>query len=140
MHVHRTHHPARFVIIPNSVAQHPELSLTARGLLGLLLSQPDGGTATVRDLTKSAREGKLRVSGAMQELQSTGYVRCTRVQDERGRWSTAVEVSDIPMHGTPEPEAPSLGRSDVQDSGPTPKGEKDRVKIPPAPSLSLIHI
>jgi hypothetical protein len=133
MQVQRTKHTSAFTIIPNAIVQNDELSLTARGLLGLLLSQPENTAATVKDLTEAVAEGQKRVTNAMKELQSAGYVVCTRVQNERGHWSTHVEVFDLPQAEAPKDETPKSGRPSRRLLGINPFGEKNQVKNPPAP-------
>ncbi|MEU3437845.1 hypothetical protein [Streptomyces sp. NPDC006863] len=141
MQVQRTKHAFGFTIMPNAILQHSTLSLTARGLLCLLLSQPDRTAQTVRELTEGCAEGQKRVGNAMKELQAAGYVICTRVQSERGHWSTHVTVFDLPQLGSPETASPKSGRPKPDRpkrrlAGINPFGEKNQEKNPPAPQLS----
>lgn len=132
MQVQRTKHTSAFTIVPNAISQHRRLSLTARGLLALLLSQPDNTAATVKELTEDVAEGQKRVTNAMKELQSAGYVICTRVQNERGHWSTHVAVFDLPQTAAaPEAESPKPGRPKLRRLGINPFGEKNPEKNPP---------
>jgi hypothetical protein len=131
MQVKRSKHTAAFTVVPNKIAQASNLSLTARGLLVLLLSQPEFTAETVKELTAGAPEGQLRVTRAMRELQDAGYIVCTRTQNERGHWSTAVTVSDVPMIEAPKIESPKSGSQKSRISGLIPFGEKNQVKNPP---------
>jgi hypothetical protein len=133
MQVKRTKHASAFTIVPNAILQHRTLSLTARGLLCLLLSQPENTAVTVRELTEDVAEGQKRVTNAMKELQSAGYVVCTKVQNGRGHWSTHVEVFDVPQADAPEDETPKSGGRKSRLLGINPFGEKNQVKNPPAP-------
>ncbi|MFG3582524.1 hypothetical protein [Streptomyces sp. NPDC047990] len=137
MHVQRTKHSSAFTIVPNAISQHRRLSLTARGLLSLLLSQPEQTAATVKELTEDVAEGQKRVTNAMKELQTAGYVICTRVQNDRGHWSTHVQVFDRPQLSSVEPEAesPKSGLPKLRLSGINPFGEKNQGKNPPTPSV-----
>ncbi|MFI1530001.1 hypothetical protein [Streptomyces griseus] len=135
MQVQRTKHAFGFTIVPNAILQHSTLSLTARGLLCLLLSQPDRTAETVRELTEGCAEGQKRVGNAMKELQAAGYVICTRVQGERGHWSTHVTVFDLPQLGSPETASPKPGRPKPDRpkrrlAGINPFGEKNQEKNP----------
>jgi len=137
MQVQRTKHASGFTIVPNGVLQHRTLSLTARGLLALLLSQPEHTAETVRDLTEDVAEGQKRVTNAMKELQAAGYVICTRVQNQRGHWSTHVVVFDLPqLVGEPETASPKPGHPKRRLAGINPFGERNLEKNPPAPQES----
>ncbi|MFF4245184.1 hypothetical protein ACFYY2_12005 [Streptomyces sp. NPDC001822] len=137
MQVQRTKHTSGFTIVPNAIVQHSTLSLTARGLLGLLLSQPDRTAETVRELTEGCAEGQKRVGNAMKELQAAGYVICARVQSERGHWSTHVTVFDLPQLAVaPETVSPKPGRPKRRLAGINPFGERTQEKNPPAPQES----
>ncbi|MFG3176543.1 hypothetical protein ACGFZC_15965 [[Kitasatospora] papulosa] len=137
MQVQRTKHTSGFTIVPNALLQHSTLSLTARGLLGLLLSQPDHTAETVRELTEGCAEGQKRVTNAMKELQAAGYIICARVQSERGHWSTHVTVFDLPQLAVaPETVSPKPGRPKRRLAGINPFGEKNQEKNPPAPQES----
>lgn len=138
MQVKRTNHASGYTIVPNVILQHPELSLTARGLLGLLLSQPENTAETVKTLTADVPEGQLRVTKAMKELQAARYVVCTRVQNERGHWSTNVEVFDTPQSEAPKDDNPKPGRPKRRISGLIPSGEKNQGKNPPTPEPSEV--
>lgn len=139
MQVQRTKHVSGFTIVPNALLQHSTLSLTARGLLALLLSQPEHTAETVRDLTEDVAEGQKRVTNAMKELQAAGYVICTRVQNQRGHWSTNVVVFDLPqLVGAPETESPKHGRPKLRLAGINPFGERNQEKNPPAPQTSEV--
>jgi hypothetical protein len=136
MQVKRSNHASGYTIVPNAILQHRKLSLTARGLLGLLLSQPEHTAETVKELTDDVAEGQRRVTNAMKELQAAGFVICTRAQNERGHWSTAVEVFDIPQSEAPKDENPKPGRPRGRRSGINPFGEKNPGKNPPTPEPS----
>lgn len=133
MQIKRTKHTSGFTVLPNAILQHRDLSLTARGLLNLLLSQPEDSAATVRELTEDVAEGQKRVTNAMKELQAHGYVICTRVQNERGHWATAVEVFDLPQSEAPKSDKPKPGSPKRRLAGINPFGEKNQGKNPPTP-------
>lgn len=132
MHIQRTKHESDFTIVPNAILQHRRLSLTARGLLGLFISLPEFTDETVRELTEGCPEGQKRVTNAMKELQDAGYIVCTRVQNEKGHWSTHVTVCDVPKFAAaPEAETPKVGRPKRRLAGINPFGESTREKNPP---------
>ncbi|MEV0477664.1 hypothetical protein AB0I50_49015, partial [Streptomyces prunicolor] len=131
-------HASGYTIVPNAILQHRKLSLTARGLLGLLLSEPEHTAATVKELTEDVAEGQKRVTNAMKELQAAGYVICTRVQNERGHWSTNVAVFDLPQSEEPEVETPKPGRPKRRLAGINPFGERTQGKNPPVPQTPSV--
>ena len=95
---------------PMANTAHRDYRLTwrARGLLGELLSYPDGWDINIDKLVAQAREvsdvteGRAAMRTAMKELAEIGYVRYIRERDEHGRWTTDIAVCDVPQ---PEPEA-----------------------------------
>ncbi|MFE4514778.1 hypothetical protein ACFRMQ_11390 [Kitasatospora sp. NPDC056783] len=128
MQIQRTRHDRDFTVLPNAILQASGLSLAARGLLCLLLSQPDQTAETVGSLTEGTHEGQRRVTGALKELQVAGYVVCAKNQNEAGRWFTHVTVSDVPMTG-PKIESPRSGEPRCRTAGSNPSG-KDLGKNP----------
>ena len=79
------------------------VSWRARGLLGDLLSYPDGWDTSVDKLVAEARrqggntEGRAAMRRAMKELADVGYVRYVREADANGHWTTIMVVSDEPQ-------------------------------------------
>ncbi|MFJ2187865.1 hypothetical protein ACIOJE_07835 [Kitasatospora sp. NPDC087861] len=129
MRIQRTRWQAGYTPLPNAVLRHPRLSLAARGLLGHLLSLPDGARETIESITKRVREGRRRVSDAMAELVAEGYVVRRREQDpETGQWVTHVIVSDVPMG--PTDQAPTVGEPTRRYVGRSSKEEKTGEKNP----------
>ncbi|MFB8199354.1 hypothetical protein [Kitasatospora purpeofusca] len=133
MQIQRTRHDRDFTVLPNSILQNPGLSLAARGLLGLLLSQRDQTDETVRSLTEDVREGQRRVTGAMAELRDSGYVVCTKIQNEAGHWSTHVAVFDRPQTEEPKNGSPQAGGRRCRSFGPNPKGKNQEKNPTPTP-------
>jgi hypothetical protein len=109
----------------NTAHRDYRLTWRARGLLGELLSYPDGWDITVDKLVAQAREvsdvteGRAAMRKAVGELAELGYVRYIREMDEQGHWSTVMSVSDVPQ---PEPDARrtrnrTVGAPDRRSSG-----------------------
>ncbi|MFF7965998.1 helix-turn-helix domain-containing protein [Streptomyces sp. NPDC007903] len=130
MRIHRTQHTTGFTVLPNAVLRHPRLSLAARGLLGHLLSLPNGSRETVQTIAEKVAEGRITVRKAMAQLEAAGYVRRVRHQDpESGTWATEVTVSDVPMtEDSPTDTKPTVGRSIGRAVGRSPKGERTQEK------------
>lgn len=81
IHIQRGH----YTIINNSVMQDKELSLKARGLLGLCLSLPDTWEYSIRGLAKIAGCSENAIQSGLRELERGGYLRRTRYRNEKGQ-------------------------------------------------------
>ncbi|GAA2141558.1 hypothetical protein GCM10009760_25850 [Kitasatospora kazusensis] len=135
MQIHRTAHPSNFTVLPNAVLQHRDLSLTARGLLGYLVSLPDNTHTTVQTITEGTAEGRVRVRDAMKELETAGYV--TRVRHQHpttGLWATDLHVFDVPTAETSTVQNPTDSNPGARTVGCSPKGVKNPGKNPPTPA------
>ncbi|MGJ3559680.1 hypothetical protein ACR6C2_17055 [Streptomyces sp. INA 01156] len=87
----------------------------------------------MKSLTEDVAEGQKRVTNAMKELQTFGYVVCERVQNERGHWATNVDAYDVPQAEAPKDETPKSGRPKRRIAGINPFGVKNQVKNPLPP-------
>lgn len=132
MRIRRSEHTANFTVLPNGVLRHPRLSLSARGLLGHLLSLPDGSRETVQSICEKVSEGRVTVRKAMAQLEVEGFVKRVKHQDrESGTWSTEVTVSDTPLTEVkPTDQMLTVGKAKSRYLGRSPKGEKTQVKEP----------
>lgn len=84
----------RFVKVPNDWARDRRLSLSARGLLTLLLSYSDGFEVSVPRLVASNREGRAAIRAALAELREHGYLVMSQERGGDGRMSTDWEMTD----------------------------------------------
>jgi hypothetical protein len=117
-------------VLPNSITQHPRLSLTARGLLGSLLSMRDGSKATIDTITDRVPEGRRAVAKAFRELEAAGYLRRVREQaPETGLWTTQLHVSDLPID-----HIPAAGEPQGRNVGDSPQGKTGEKNLPPETS------
>ncbi|MFJ8129022.1 helix-turn-helix domain-containing protein [Streptomyces hydrogenans] len=133
MRIHRIpKHDREFVIIANKAIQDRRLSHTARGILALLLSLPDGVRMNVRTLADDYPQGRRAVERAVSELRLLGYWVTLTVRDERThRIASTVDVYELPlpapapMPGAPVPTRPGTGPVDSGNAGTFPSGEKN---------------
>lgn len=107
-----------FTIVGNAVLRDSRLSYKARGLLCLLLSLPDDWKINSAWLAAMAPDGRDAIQSGLRELETAGYVRRCRRQDEAGRWSTITYVFETPSVDNPVDSA-------VDDMGITPSPEPD---------------
>lgn len=117
MSIRRGPRPDRYVVIPNEVARHAQLSFRARGLLAYLLSMPEDWRTNSNQLAQqSPKEGRDAIRSALVELEHAGFLKRRRIQDAAGRWKTETIVTDSPVDETgenwssyplPEPDEPA---------------------------------
>ncbi|MDQ0761764.1 hypothetical protein QFZ22_005638 [Streptomyces canus] len=119
-------HTTRFTVIGNHLAQHPELSLVARGLALYLQSLPAGARVDIRTLAARFPEGTTRIAAALRELETHGYLRRERVRIPGGRVITRTTSCNQPGRRDAEPDRPRKAAR-----RPTP--DKPRRKLPPVP-------
>ena len=87
-----------FVTIENSMFEDSRLSWKAKGLLGYLLTKPDGWTVRTSDLMKHSTDGDKAIRSAIKELKKYGYLTFQRIKKENGKWDGIVwEYDDVPM-------------------------------------------
>lgn len=86
----------KFAIIRNEVLQDDRLSFRARGVLANILSRPDNWRCSAWDLATEGREGRRAILTALTELETYGYLKRVRSQNERGQWVTNSYVYDQP--------------------------------------------
>ena len=114
------------------------LTFCARGILGHLLSLPDGQRVDIRTLTERTPEGRERVASALRELERFGYLSRTVRRTPAGQFWTDVQVFDKPTdastHIAPHAEMPGSGSStiDAVDDQPL-KEQVEETTLPPAP-------
>lgn len=81
--------------------QDKEISLKAKGLLGLMLSLPSNWDYSVNGLVTIVKENKAAVQSALKELEEHKYLKRTRVQDETGRFDYVYDIYEKPYDKYP---------------------------------------
>jgi len=79
--VERTHN---YTVMSNYHLRDKGLSLKAKGLLSQMLSLPEDWDYTLAGLAKINAEGRDAIRAAVQELEQAGYIRRSRVRDDKG--------------------------------------------------------
>lgn len=87
MSVIRVHKTKNFTVMSNYHFKEKDMSLKAKGLLSLMLSLPDDWNYSISGLVKLSKDGKDGVMSALSELEAFGYLRRTRVINEKGQFS-----------------------------------------------------
>jgi Helix-turn-helix domain len=140
MHIHRTARTRFFTTLGNEVLRDNRLSFCARGILGHLLSLPDGQRGDIRTLAERTPEGRERVASALRELERFGYLRRAVKRTPEGRLYTEVNVFDSPdgplsqvKPSTGFPGPGGLAASPDDDHPVKEQGEEPSLPAPPAP-------
>lgn len=128
--------------VQNDVAENPDLSFRARGILFYLLAKPDGWDVRSAAIAKDGKEGREAVLSALRELGKAGHYRIAKrhvpVPGKGAQWVTETEVSAEPVpewiaeweaRKSPESENPSSGEpeSGSPESGKPGPGQPDAV-------------
>ena len=74
MAIIRAAHERDFTIITNAALRDTNLSLKAKGLLALMLSEHDGWNFTIKGFSVKCKEGVDAVAAIIKELEAQGYV------------------------------------------------------------------
>ena len=101
MTVIRVNNTKGFTVMSNYHFQDKEISLKAKGLLGLMLSLPSDWDYSVNGLVAIVKENKAAVQTALKELEEHKYLKRTRVQDETGRFDYIYDIYEKPYDKLP---------------------------------------
>lgn len=106
MSVIRVNNTKGFTVMSNYHFQDKEISLKAKGLLGLMLSLPSNWDYSINGLVAIVKENKAAVQSALKELEEHKYLKRTRVQDETGRFDYVYDIYEKPYDKLPWTENP----------------------------------
>ena len=101
MSVIRVNNTKGFTVMSNYHFQDKEISLKAKGLLGLMLSLPSNWDYSVNGLVAIVKENKAAVQTTLKELEEHKYLKRTRVQDETGRFDYIYDIYEKPYDKLP---------------------------------------
>lgn len=97
----------RWTSVSNGLIEDGSISFRARGLLVWLLSKPDGWSIRSEAIAASSTEGRDAIRTALNELETAGYVKRQKVQDDLGHWSTVANIYESPETPFQAPAAPT---------------------------------
>lgn len=101
-----------YTVMSNYHLRDRRLTLKAKGLLSMMLSFPDDWHYSVKGLISICKEGRDQVRNVLKELEKFGYLKRTRVQDERGRFGYIYDIYEMPEE--PSTENPSTGNPSTE--------------------------
>jgi len=94
----RERYETDFVQIKNEMFADKRLSFKAKGILGYLLSKPNGWKVINKDLQNHAKDGRESIETGIQELRKTGYLVHHRTKKPDGTWGPTIwRYSDRPF-------------------------------------------
>lgn len=115
MSIMRVHKTGNFTVMSNFHFKEKGMTLKAKGLLSLMLSLPDDWNYSVAGLVSLSKDGKDGVMSALSELESFGYLKRTRVVDDKGRFSgIEYDIFEQPMKDLPIAEKPISDKSHAE--------------------------
>jgi hypothetical protein len=105
----------RYATIPNDLVNSTEISLKAKGLFAYIQSKPDGWEFSAERISNQLKEGLPTINSALKELESNGFLRRERYQNEYGHWMINYLLCEIPVAenltlGNPLQENPDTGK------------------------------
>ena len=105
----------RYATIPNDLVNSTEISLKAKGLFAYIQSKPDGWEFSAERISNQLKEGLPTINSALKELETNGYLKRERYQNEFGHWHVQYLLCEIPvtenlMLGNPIQENPNTGK------------------------------
>lgn len=106
MAVFRVNKTGDYTVICNTHFKEKEMSLKAKGLLSLMLSLPDEWDYSVNGLAALSKDGKDSVMNTLTELEQFGYLKRTKLCDEKGRYAGY----DYDIYEKPQTEKPYPGK------------------------------
>lgn len=102
MAVIRINKTSDYTVMSNTHFREKDMTLKAKGLLSLMLSLPESWDYSIGGLVLLSKDGKDSVMNALNELEEFGYLKRTKVTDERGRFAGY----DYDIFETPQTEKP----------------------------------
>ena len=114
MAVFRVERTRDYTVMCNHHLKDSNLSLKAKGLLALMLSEHDGWNFTIKGLSAKCKEGVDAVAAIVKELEAQGYVVRRRERGTAGHFAAATyTIYEKPIREAPKPEKPVLDKPAV---------------------------
>lgn len=116
MSVFRVHKTRDYTVMSNSHFREKEMTLKAKGLHSLMLSLPEDWDFSIAGLTTLSKDGKDSVMGALNELEAFGYLKRTRLTDEKGKFAGYdYDIFEQPRREKPYAENPNTDKPNTEN-------------------------
>ncbi|MEU0432637.1 helix-turn-helix domain-containing protein [Streptomyces sp. NPDC006290] len=127
-------HSTRFTVVGNHLAQHRELTLSARGLALHIQSLPEGARVDIKSLAARLPDGEMRIAAALRELEAHGYLSRRRERLPSGQIVTHTVSYNQPrglVEPAVRPPVPDLVHVPELPPAPGPVHESAPIQAPP---------
>lgn len=116
MPVARVHKSKDYTVMSNYHFKEKGLSLKAKGLLSLMLSLPDDWDYSIAGLVTLSKDGKDSVMNALIELETFGYLKRTKVINEKGQFAGYdYDIFEKPQTEKPYAENPNTDKPNAEN-------------------------
>lgn len=116
MAVIRVHKTKDYTVMSNTHFREKKMSLKAKGLLSLMISLPDDWDYSIAGLTTLSKDGKDSVMSALNELEEFGYLKRTRITDDKGKFAGYdYDIFEQPQSENPYAENPNTGNPNTEN-------------------------
>lgn len=116
MAVIRVHKTKDYTVMSNTHFREKKMTLKAKGLLSLMFSLPDDWDYSIAGLTTLSKDGKDGVMSALKELEDFGYLKRTRLNDEKGKFAGYdYDIFEQPQSEKPYAENPNTDKPNTEN-------------------------
>lgn len=148
----RAAHKSNYTVIDNGIWRDPSISILAKGLMGIILSEKDDAPISVEKMASRFKEGKAAIRRAFNELRDAGYMVTWRESftgpNGRLQHRTVNDIFEVPAHanrkggngidsqsyrapGTRSPETRTTSSSSTKTTSTKTTSTKDLKTLPP---------
>lgn len=97
--VFRVEKNREFVVMSNKFLREKRMSLKAKGLLAMCLALPDDWEYSINGLCAICKESQTSIRSALKELETFGYLKRERKQNEKGQFIYEYVIYETPYSG-----------------------------------------
>lgn len=106
----------KYSVTPNHISNDKNLSWKAKGLWTYIQSKPDGWDFNSERMSEDSTDGKDSTRSGLVELQEAGYLRRTKVKNQKGHWEWNYELFDTRVKNAQKAENPPKEKTPSEKS------------------------